>query len=70
NIEISVSFVRSDDQQQRVVKQKNEIAETSSSHAKEKSSKSFNKDLLEMQTMVENMKIEKNNTRSCLRRRT
>ncbi|KAG2329059.1 hypothetical protein Bca52824_000239 [Brassica carinata] len=81
NIEISVSFVRSDfshhksssdEEQQRGVKQKNEIAETSSSHvsAKGESSESFEKDWSEMQTLLENMKIEKNNTRNCLRRRT
>ncbi|CAH2078138.1 unnamed protein product [Thlaspi arvense] len=53
----------------KALKQKNEIAETPVSpvSAKEKSSKSFEKDLMEMQTKLETMKIEKDKTEELLK---
>ncbi|KFK28936.1 hypothetical protein AALP_AA7G067900 [Arabis alpina] len=54
----------------KALKEKNEIVETPLSpvsSAKEKSVKSFEKDLLEMQTMLENMKIEKDKTEELLK---
>lgn len=53
----------------KALKQKNEIVETPLSpvSANGKSAKSFEKDLMEMQTMLEKMKIEKDKTEELLK---
>ncbi|CAA7037411.1 unnamed protein product [Microthlaspi erraticum] len=53
----------------KALKQKNEIAETPASpvSAKAKSAKSFEQDLVEMQAMLEKMKIEKDKTEELLK---
>jgi upstream-binding transcription factor len=51
----------------KALKQKNEIVESSPVSDKGKETKSFEKDLMEMQAMLEKMKIEKEKTEDLLK---